>query len=416
MYSINGDFGKVRLCRQTLTNHVFSVPYKLTTGGWHKCNDKYMIRRVHGMGEYVFLFNRSSGGIAQIGTQKWYMKEDSIMLLPPHDFHEYYTDIGKVWEFYWLCAEGPNLNQILLEVTNKYGFYYENMEIGSIIEKYETLFPGRFLDSSEAYDIKASQIISEILHEFLLKLCNQTSNTSQSGIVNSILKELEENYKNEINIKNIAEENHISPQYLIKIFKTETGYPPYEYLKKYRLSKAAELLAYSQKDINEIAEETEFSSTSNFIFQFKKEKNTSPGTYRKLMKKERINNHESKKISNEEIPSQDTTAIVQKALRYIVVNYRDMITVEAISRHCNISISYFSKIFKKETGLTLTQYVNDFRLHKAAEELFQSQNTVLEIVMQSGFQNLSYFIRMFKKEFGVTPGEYRKKGVDKRIL
>lgn len=99
-----------------------------------------------------------------------------------------------------------------------------------------------------------------------------------------------------------------------------------------------------------------------------------------------------------------------------MVNYRDMITVEAISRHCNISISYFSKIFKKETGLTLTQYVNDFRLHKAAEELFQSQNTVLEIAMQSGFQNLSYFIRMFKKEFGVTPGEYRKKGVDKRIL
>ncbi len=73
-----------------------------------------------------------------------------------------------------------------------------------------------------------------------------------------------------------------------------------------------------------------------------------------------------------------------------------------------MSLSAFCRLFKAETGLTLTAYLNNLRIGKARELLTRSRKSLLEIALASGFSNQFHFIRTFKKLTSMTPGVYRK--------
>ena len=59
-------------------------------------------------------------------------------------------------------------------------------------------------------------------------------------------------------------------------------------------------------------------------------------------------------------------------------------------------------------NMTCVEYLNQYRLEIAAGELAESGESVTEIALNAGFNNLSYFNRVFKRSFGMTPREYRK--------
>ena len=66
---------------------------------------------------------------------------------------------------------------------------------------------------------------------------------------------------------------------------------------------------------------------------------------------------------------------------------------------------YFCRYFKKNIGKTITEYINVIRVEKAATALAETEDKIIDIA----FDNIGYFIRRFKKEKGMTPSEYRKK-------
>ena len=66
------------------------------------------------------------------------------------------------------------------------------------------------------------------------------------------------------------------------------------------------------------------------------------------------------------------------------------------------------KFFKVNMGTGFTEYLNDYRLTMAARLLKSSDESILMIAEESGFDNLSYFNRIFKRKYGVSPGSYRK--------
>ena len=72
------------------------------------------------------------------------------------------------------------------------------------------------------------------------------------------------------------------------------------------------------------------------------------------------------------------------------------------------SKSHFMKFFKSHMGTGFIDYLNDYRLVMAERLLRSSDNSVLEIAVQNGFDNLSYFNRIFKRKYGTSPGKYRK--------
>ncbi len=94
-------------------------------------------------------------------------------------------------------------------------------------------------------------------------------------------------------------------------------------------------------------------------------------------------------------------------LRFIDSNYAKPLTLDEAAAFCGYSASYFTKFFKSFTSLTFVEYLNNFRLRRAAELLCGTELTILEVSENAGYENLSYFIRIFKRRYGVTPKKYR---------
>ena len=102
-------------------------------------------------------------------------------------------------------------------------------------------------------------------------------------------------------------------------------------------------------------------------------------------------------------------SIIRPALEYIEENYSENITLKKMASLCNISTSYFSKIFKRETKKTLPYYVNEIRIERGKELLENSNMPIINISLDLGFSDCGYFIKVFKNLQGITPDAYRKK-------
>ncbi|MCR8744841.1 PocR ligand-binding domain-containing protein [Romboutsia lituseburensis] len=96
-----------------------------------------------------------------------------------------------------------------------------------------------------------------------------------------------------------------------------------------------------------------------------------------------------------------------KAIEYIDDNIQENITLDKISFVCNLSQCYFSKLFKKETGLNFVAYLNEKKVAKAKQILVNTDRPINNIAIDLGFEDCGYFIRIFKKTEGMTPKKYR---------
>lgn len=101
-------------------------------------------------------------------------------------------------------------------------------------------------------------------------------------------------------------------------------------------------------------------------------------------------------------------------LDYIDKNLQQHITCESMAQFINMNASYFSRLFKKETSMTFSDYLINKRIEKATYFLKYSQISVEDIAGLVGFVNISYFYKTYKKITGQTPREARttKKSVE----
>lgn len=110
----------------------------------------------------------------------------------------------------------------------------------------------------------------------------------------------------------------------------------------------------------------------------------------------------------ETIKEQSTRSEVQSAYRYVARHIDQRITLDEIANHLHLNASYFSRLFKKETGETFIEYVTRIKMDRAKELLDQTTFSVGEICGMLGYDNHSYFIKTFKAAVGMTPAEYRE--------
>jgi AraC-like DNA-binding protein len=101
--------------------------------------------------------------------------------------------------------------------------------------------------------------------------------------------------------------------------------------------------------------------------------------------------------------------IAQKALEYVDNNYYDSnLDLPSICNYLNISISYFSTVFKRYNNMTFIKYLNGYRVEKAKYYLKHSQKNISEISEMVGYIEPHYFGIVFKRYVGITPKKYRK--------
>ena len=98
---------------------------------------------------------------------------------------------------------------------------------------------------------------------------------------------------------------------------------------------------------------------------------------------------------------------VKMAIAYVSNNYREMDSASEVAGYININPDYFSRLFKSEVGVTFNHYLTNYRVQKAIELLTKTDLKVYEVAEKVGYTNLSYFSRVFKKVTGVNPFFYK---------
>lgn len=107
------------------------------------------------------------------------------------------------------------------------------------------------------------------------------------------------------------------------------------------------------------------------------------------------------------------TEPILEAKKYIQEHYNHTFKFEEIAEKVGFNYAYFSTLFKKETGQTLTEYALQIRIQKAKQLLLNPGISIMEVAEEVGYTDLKYFAKQFKKVTNLSPKEYRKLFVQK---
>ncbi len=100
---------------------------------------------------------------------------------------------------------------------------------------------------------------------------------------------------------------------------------------------------------------------------------------------------------------------IREVIQHLDENFTSTYNRSEIAKAFNMNEDYLCAIFKKTTGTTISQYINNKRIELAKELLRKTESKVIDIAFHVGFDNLTYFYRLFKQETGCSPNAFRKK-------
>lgn len=100
--------------------------------------------------------------------------------------------------------------------------------------------------------------------------------------------------------------------------------------------------------------------------------------------------------------------VIYRAVDYVKRNYMKKITLEEVASYVYLSPSYFSKIFKEEMGRNFNSYLNHIRIEMSKRLLMDDSVVLVDVSNIVGYEDQSYFSKVFKKLTGVSPGKYRE--------
>lgn len=137
-----------------------------------------------------------------------------------------------------------------------------------------------------------------------------------------------------------------------------------------------------------------------------------PGIVMDAHKKERlvvaVNQFCAQFLAHSQSLQSQLSPVVRSAILYIEQNYPHKLTLDDVAAHVFLNRSYLSQLFKKEMNIPFGDYLESVRLQKAKNLIRNSNKPMSEIAEVTGFSNQNYFTKVFKKATGVSPLKYRR--------
>ncbi|WJH35855.1 helix-turn-helix domain-containing protein [Paenibacillus sp. CC-CFT747] len=104
--------------------------------------------------------------------------------------------------------------------------------------------------------------------------------------------------------------------------------------------------------------------------------------------------------------------VIQTVKAFLEEHYRNPgLSLKDAAAHLDLSPNYFGAVFKRELGQSFTQYLTALRMEKAKEVLLDPNRKVYEAGDAVGYEDYAYFSKTFKKYTGLSPSDYRKSGM-----
>ena len=116
--------------------------------------------------------------------------------------------------------------------------------------------------------------------------------------------------------------------------------------------------------------------------------------------------------NNQQTTSDSIKSGIQKAVVYIEEHFEENLSLSSLSAQFHVESSYFSKMFRKETGENLMLYICKKRMEKAVEYMKNSERSLTEIAFMVGYDDYTYFNKVFRKMMNISPREFRNQMED----
>lgn len=102
--------------------------------------------------------------------------------------------------------------------------------------------------------------------------------------------------------------------------------------------------------------------------------------------------------------------LIRDTIQFVEAHCNEQeLSVNDIAKGMNFSAAHLNVLFRKETGITIKQYISDYRLNLSKKLLRNEHMKIVEIAERCGFSNANYFAKFFRNAVGMSPLEYRQK-------
>lgn len=244
-------------------------------------NQHYALR-TSGLPFHQFLFTTKGRGLLRIDNKEFEIEAHTGFYFEPGTPHEYFA-IEEPWATCWIVFNGEGVRNLLklVDLEDYSVFYVREPELLKLHhnELYTSIIqPG----PSSATD--ASHLFYKLLLALPTCIAKETRKTGRfkDRHLQAVLMYVESHFQHPVTLADMADIAGISPQHLCRLFKQCFNMRPFEYLTKYRLQRAKEILTGSEKmTLREIAFRTGFNDTSYFCSVFKRHEGVTPLEYAK---------------------------------------------------------------------------------------------------------------------------------------
>lgn len=256
--------------------------YVQGVGHFH-CNKDYYTRR-EGYKSFLLIYTMNGKGYANYRGKQYELEKGKALLMDCYDYQEYFTDREELWDIKWLHFYGGTSEEYFNIIYEKHGPVInigDDSSTASFIDSIMELAK----EQDVQFEIKASNLIVQILTSLMLVASEKNGASheeSRDRMVQAALEFVEKNYSANIKLGDMAQAACCSMYHFIRVFKRVTGYSPYEFLIKYRINRAKDLLRTTNVTVEAIADSIGFDSTSSFIKTFREIEGLTPLKYRRF--------------------------------------------------------------------------------------------------------------------------------------
>lgn len=256
-----------------------SMLFYFIAAGSFICDENYEVNR-KSYASFLLMHIYKGEGTLVFGGNRYEIKENDLVLIDCSKPHRYYTKTG--WKTRWIHFDGNLSRKFFKYITAGNRFVIpagKNTEIPRRI--------AGFTEKILSPETTGEPLVSSEIHRMLseIMMLNKSGPVSRSIYNSEIIKAQEfirSNFHKNLSVSDVAEHAGLSMYHFSRLFKSQTGYSPYEYITKVRIVHGKDLLRNTGMYIKEISAACGFSCESSFIVAFRNITGMSPGYFRKM--------------------------------------------------------------------------------------------------------------------------------------